>query len=101
MAAAVGLAVGAGVGVATGRVWVIGVSGALQNVRPARAGTAWLVANVASKPLKDPSAFCWLSKNVTGDGPGRMYCGMFTSSPAAISAWRANAVELAFEAIGS
>ena len=65
-----GDAVAEGVGVGIGFVGsgpagagcVIGVDAALQNVRPASAGTTCTVATSVSKPLNEPSAFCWESK---------------------------------------
>jgi len=59
---------GVGVGVAfvgsgpVGAGCVMGVDAALQNVRPASAGTTCTVATSVSKPLNEPSAFCWESK---------------------------------------
>ena len=60
---AVGVAtVGEGVAVGVGRVSVIGVSAALQNVRPASGGRAWFVPTTGSKPLNEPSASCCESR---------------------------------------
>jgi len=59
---AVGVAVGFVGSGPVGAAWVMGVVGALQNVRPASAGTTWTVATRASKPLKEPSAFCCESR---------------------------------------
>lgn len=62
VAVAVEVAVLVVVAVTVGCAGWIAVIGALQNVRPASAGTTWFAAYAGSKPSNDPSGRCFESR---------------------------------------